>query len=187
MTTSGPSANTSATASSVRRADHHAPVLPAWRAHPAALSKPAISSAAWATVTGLASSPPSDLGVNMRKRPADRIASITGRVRRRSRSAISACSRMTGPSARARASRSLSLEVAGDMAGTSFASAYVVKQQPAGAESIAQHGEPIGEVGLLHLHEDLAAISQQLVDPLGIGFAVDREAQVRASHRFGGG
>ena len=107
ITRSGPSAKSSSTPASGNRAAHQAPVLPAWSAHAAALSKLAISSATRATVRGSTSRPPRERGVNMRKSPAARMASSTGGASRRSRSAASACARMTGSSARALASRSL--------------------------------------------------------------------------------
>src|ERR1041385_1123059 len=59
-----------------------------------------------------------------------------------------------------------------------------VEEHPGSPESVAQHGKPVGEEGLLHLHEDLPALRENAIDALGFLLAVDCERQICAPHRL---
>ena len=56
-----------------------------------------------------------------------------------------------------------------------------MEEHPGGAELIAEHGEAVGEEGLLHGHEDLAAVGEKGVDALGFDCAVEEERKVGAA------
>src|SRR5439155_21615965 len=61
---------------------------------------------------------------------------------------------------------------------------YLVEQHPGCPESVAQHGKPVGEEGLLHLHEDLPALREKGIDALGFLLVVNCERQIWAPHRL---
>jgi hypothetical protein len=44
----------------------------------------------------------------------------------------------------------------------------LVQDHPVCAEAVAQHGEPVGEEGLLNGHEDLSAFRENVVDALSL-------------------
>ena len=56
-----------------------------------------------------------------------------------------------------------------------------MEEHPGGTELVAEHGEAKGEEGVLHGHEDLAAIREQGVDALGFGCAVEEERKIGAT------
>src|SRR3989441_1389398 len=60
----------------------------------------------------------------------------------------------------------------------------LMQQHPRRPKPVAQHREPIREKRLLHLHEDLATLAKQRVEPLGLLRAVDPQRQIRAAHRL---
>src|ERR1041385_8039645 len=60
----------------------------------------------------------------------------------------------------------------------------LVEEHPGSPESVAQHGKPVGEEGLLHLHEDLPALRENAIDALGFLLAVNCERQICAPHRL---
>src|SRR2546428_234845 len=70
------------------------------------------------------------------------------------------------------------------LAATAWCRRYLVEQHPGGPESVAQHGKPVGEEGLLHLHEDLPALREKGIDALGFLLAVNCERQICAPHRL---
>ncbi len=53
-----------------------------------------------------------------------------------------------------------------------------MEEHPGCAELVAEHGEAVGEKGLLQGHEDLAASGEQGVGALGFGCAVEEERKV---------
>src|SRR4029079_15658139 len=59
-----------------------------------------------------------------------------------------------------------------------------VEQHPRRAEPIPEHREAVREEGLLHLHEDLAAVAEQRVESFGLRDAADGQRQVGAAHRL---
>src|SRR2546428_8157387 len=70
------------------------------------------------------------------------------------------------------------------LAASAWCRRYLVEQHPGGPESVAQHGKPVGEEGLLHLHEDLPALREKGIDALGFLLAVNCERQICAPHRL---
>src|SRR5256886_8011916 len=70
------------------------------------------------------------------------------------------------------------------LAANAWCRRYLVEQHPGGPESVAQHGKPVGEEGLLHLHKDLPALREQGIDALRFLLAVNGERQICAPHRL---
>src|SRR5436305_1774889 len=58
----------------------------------------------------------------------------------------------------------------------------IVEDHPGRAEPVPEHGESECEKGLLHRHEDLAAIGEQGEETLRLFDAVNAQRQVDAAH-----
>jgi hypothetical protein len=60
----------------------------------------------------------------------------------------------------------------------------LVDDHPRSAEPISQHAEAEGKKGLLHGHEDLAALREQAMNPFRLIYAADGERKIDTSHRL---
>src|SRR5438552_5021946 len=59
-----------------------------------------------------------------------------------------------------------------------------MQQHPRRPKPVAQHREAIREERLLHLHEDLATLAKQRVEPFRLLRTVHPQRQIRAAHRL---